>query len=318
MKKAILSPDQLKQALLAQPICQGAPNIAKWFIKHGVAAEKIPAGKLLLEEGDAKNKDLLLIVSGKMSIVIGDAFVVHREKNVHVGEMAMIMNEGRTASVVAAEESVVIRVPEAVMRQACDKFPVIWKTMAQTLCERLHYRRTFYRAANKIPKIFIGSSGASRGVAQELANQLNTALAGKGVARAWTDKDIFVPSSIIIDKLIAEAKEADFGIFVLAADDKLSHRSAAKSIVKTDKVIPRDNVIFEGGMFTAACGLERTFFVCEKHSSLHIPTDLSGVTNLPFSRKGRAKVVDFGTTVTELVVSIAKLGVITGIAPRHK
>jgi len=130
--------------------------------------------------------------------------------------------------------------------------------------------------------------------------------------RPWTADDIFTPSSVIVQTLIDEAKEADFSVFVLAADDRMSHRGLADRLAKTNKVVPRDNVIFEGGMFVAACGLKRTFFLSEKHSSLHIPTDLAGVTHLSFSRTHGGTRVCLNGAAQKIAKQIDTQGVITG------
>ena len=318
MKKHTLSKAQLRCALLDQPLCNHRDEIVDWLIMHQAQSETIRKGCYLIKEGDSRCKDVFLIVSGTLSIELGGHFLFDRQKNIHVGEMAMIMNEPRTASVKAVVDSIVIRIPQSVMEEALDLFPIMWKPIAKTLCDRLHQRRTFFRSTNKIPRIFIGSSGASLGVAEKIANELRARLGKNATVNNWPEPTIFTPSTITVEKLIAESKEADFGIFILAGDDIQSKRGTVTGLVKNLRVTPRDNVIFEAGMFTASCGLNRTFFVCEKHPRLQIPSDLAGVTHLPFKRIVGTNMIDFGDTIDRIVAVINEVGVIRTVREPRK
>ena len=66
--------------------------------------------------------------------------------------------------------------------------------------------------------------------------------------------------------------EVDFAAFVFAQDDWTSNpRTPA-----TGQASPRDNVVFEAGLFGGALGMRRTFILHAKGSKL--PTDLLGMT----------------------------------------
>jgi predicted nucleotide-binding protein len=65
---------------------------------------------------------------------------------------------------------------------------------------------------------------------------------------------------------------------VLTADD-VTIRRGRKSHA------PRDNVVFELGLFIGSLGRERTYIVTEKSVDLRLPTDLLGVTYLPYTKK---------------------------------
>lgn len=291
---------RLRESLLAQPLACHRADIVDWLISKKVKLEKIKAHTVLLKENDFDDRDVFCIVSGRFTIDVGGNVVRDREKNIHIGEMAMILEEGRTASATAAEDSTVVRIPQKTMREMYEKFPETWKPVAKTLCDRLHQRRRFFRVKNELPKVFIGSSGASLGVAKQLATQLRKKVEGKAVVEVWDGDSIFLPSTVTIHQLIERAKLSDFGIFIFAADDKAEVKG-------TNKAIPRDNVIFEGGLFTAACGLSRTFFVCEDDKNLHIPTDLAGVTYLGFSKDASSTKAKFGTTTGKLAKIICDL-----------
>ena len=80
-----------------------------------------------------------------------------------------------------------------------------------------------------------------------------------------------------IEDLVAQAGTSDFAIIVLTGDDVTKSRGRAMSS-------PRDNVIFELGLFMGSLSRERTFIVAQKDVDLKLPTDLLGVTTLRFSR----------------------------------
>jgi hypothetical protein len=63
----------------------------------------------------------------------------------------------------------------------------------------------------------------------------------------------------------------DFAILVLSPDDIVQSRNDSN-------LGPRDNVIFELGLFMGRLGRERTFAVHQRNAHVKIPTDLSGVT----------------------------------------
>ena len=90
----------------------------------------------------------------------------------------------------------------------------------------------------------------------------------------WTD-DIFVASKTSIESLEAELIKADFAILVLAPDDRIFSRGH-------DSDAPRDNVIFELGLFMGALTRQRTFFVKPRGMDIKIPSDLFGVTPLEY------------------------------------
>lgn len=78
--------------------------------------------------------------------------------------------------------------------------------------------------------------------------------------------------------LLREVREAHLAIFVYAPDDVVALRSAVYSI-------PRDNVIFELGLFMSKLGPRGCFMLVPSDvPDLRIPTDVLGLTTLRFSR----------------------------------
>src|SRR5205814_6722002 len=74
-----------------------------------------------------------------------------------------------------------------------------------------------------------------------------------------------------IDTLVNALPKFDFSILVLTPDDMITTR-------KIDMMSPRDNVIFELGLFLARLGRERTFILRPHGGSFKVPSDLTGVT----------------------------------------
>lgn len=123
------------------------------------------------------------------------------------------------------------------------------------------------------PKVFIGSSSESKAIAEELQMLLEPKTAR---CQVW-DQSIFELGKSVLEDLTAKLDDFDFAILVLAPDDALTIR-------EQDKVAPRDNVIFELGLFMGALGRERTIFVIpDDISGLRLPTDILGVTAATYS-----------------------------------
>jgi len=116
------------------------------------------------------------------------------------------------------------------------------------------------------PRIFIGSS--TEGL--EAARALQSALYYEAEPVIWS-QGVFGLSGGTLETLVNECNHFDFAVFVLSADD-LVHRR------KQNGNAPRDNVLFELGLFMGRLGRDRTFFVHCRSDELLLPTDLAGVT----------------------------------------
>jgi hypothetical protein len=117
------------------------------------------------------------------------------------------------------------------------------------------------------PRIFLGSSGKQ----MKLVQALTRGLAEVAEVEPWTS--VFNPGVSTLDRLVELTHEVDFAAFVFAQDDWTSNPSDATA---TGQASPRDNVVFEAGLFGGALGMRRTFILHAKGSKL--PTDLLGMT----------------------------------------
>ena len=122
------------------------------------------------------------------------------------------------------------------------------------------------------PQIFIASSGA----AKNLANLLQGALLNNGIdAKKWCE-DTFHAGGNTLKELLTAAKECDFAVVILTKDDTVVQIKADKTQLLN---APRDNCIFELGLFMGALGTdpERCFMVSSVQEEA-LPSDLKGYT----------------------------------------
>ena len=117
------------------------------------------------------------------------------------------------------------------------------------------------------PRIFLGSSGKQA----KLVQALTRGLAEVAEVEPWTA--VFNPGVSTLDRLVELTHEVDFAAFVFAQDDWTSNPSDTTA---TGQASPRDNVVFEAGLFGGALGMRRTFILHAKGAKL--PTDLLGMT----------------------------------------
>jgi predicted nucleotide-binding protein len=141
-----------------------------------------------------------------------------------------------------------------------------------------YWKSAWTRAVNPFDKtrLFIGSSTKGLGIARALAALLQQT----GMVQVTVWNEHFKASRFTLEELFRAVHESEFAVLVLTADDEKIVRG-----VKTQA--PRDNVIFELGMFMTRIGRERAMFVCEEtgrtgQSGLELPTDLAGVAALKF------------------------------------
>ncbi len=117
------------------------------------------------------------------------------------------------------------------------------------------------------PRIFLGSAGKQA----KLIGALTRGLAEVADVEPWTT--VFNPGVSTLDRLVELAHEVDFAAFVFAQDDWTSNPSDDSA---PGQASPRDNVVFEAGLFGGALGMRRTFILHARGAKL--PTDLLGMT----------------------------------------
>lgn len=122
-------------------------------------------------------------------------------------------------------------------------------------------------------RVFLGSSTEGRRVAEYLQLGLDTV----ADCTLWS-QGVFGLSRGNLENLVEASTQYDYAILVLTADDLVTQRDLVRNG-------PRDNVLFEFGLFMGALGRERTFAVyCENDPPL-LPSDLAGVSFATFRKR---------------------------------
>src|ERR1035437_3747201 len=147
------------------------------------------------------------------------------------------------------------------------------------------------------PHIFIGSSKESDWIAKAARESLDSC----GEVDVWTT-EVFKPGHSYLSDLLKQVAISDFAVIVAAADDIAEIRGE-------QQWIPRDNVIFELGLFTSVLGPERAFILCATGSkTVKLPTDLLGHTFVPFRDVAERRQEEIDTACFKIQKRIEKLG----------
>jgi hypothetical protein len=118
------------------------------------------------------------------------------------------------------------------------------------------------------PRIFLGSSGKQEKLLQALTRGL------EDIAQVEPWMTSFNPGTTTLDRLLELTNEVDFAAFLFAPDDWTINDPTASAV--PGQASPRDNVVFEAGLFGGTLGLRRTFILHANGTKL--PTDLLGLT----------------------------------------
>jgi predicted nucleotide-binding protein with TIR-like domain len=120
------------------------------------------------------------------------------------------------------------------------------------------------------PAMFIGSSVEGK----RIAEAIQVALEYDVDTTVW-HQGVFGLSGGTLESLVTAIHDYDFATLVLTADDLLEKRHVSGRG-------PRDNVLFELGLFMGALGRSRTFIVHSRTTPPMLPSDLAGVTAATF------------------------------------
>lgn len=124
------------------------------------------------------------------------------------------------------------------------------------------------------PHIFVGSATETEELAEKIAKALKKALKGRVDIALW--RQVFRLGVVTLSALQREAAKCDFAVFVWGISDlTVSRRQRSRA--------PRDNVVYEAGLFAGALGAQRVFVVHANNTK--IPSDYNGVTTARFDPK---------------------------------
>ena len=147
------------------------------------------------------------------------------------------------------------------------------------------------------PRIFLGSSGKQ----EKLLEALTRGLEDVAHVDPWTTS--FDPGTTTLDRLLELTREVDFAAFVFARDDWTA-ASPPVSPAASGQASPRDNVIFEAGLFGGVLGMRRAFILHARESKL--PSDLLGLTCVRYDDEGTPS--ETGAIIQKLRKAIEGVG----------
>jgi hypothetical protein len=146
--------------------------------------------------------------------------------------------------------------------------------------------------------VFVGSSTEGLNIAKALQILLDHACE----VTIWS-QGVFGLSQGTLESLVNALDEYDFAVLALTADDLVISRDALSSA-------PRDNVLFELGLFIGGLGRSRTFLVYDRTSGLKLPTDLAGVSAATFEPHANGNLQSsLGAAATRIEEQVKRLGV---------
>ncbi|WP_152365936.1 TIR domain-containing protein [Microlunatus speluncae] len=153
------------------------------------------------------------------------------------------------------------------------------------------------------PRIFLGSSGQQAA----LLDALTAGLQDVADVEPWTI--VFNPGTSTLERLVELTREVDFAAFIFAADDWTSHGEAP------GMASPRDNVVFEAGLFGGVIGMRRTYILHADGAKL--PTDLLGLTCVRYAETGPAAIDEINRKLRTAIEAEGRLARVEGLWWQH-
>ncbi|WP_206119148.1 TIR domain-containing protein [Rhizobium laguerreae] len=258
------------EALTAQSIVARDPALAE-ELTDLVGLQELDVGQILIEQ-NGEDDDIFFIISGSFGIHINGRRIGGRGRGDHVGEMAAVEpTQRRSATVVAEESSLVARLTAKQFSKLAKKYPDMYRQIARSLSRRLLERNKHVGVYREKIRVFIISSAESLPVARLVRNAFEH---DPFLTTIWTD-GVFRVANYTLQDLEAEVDDSDFAVAIAHADDLTESRGK-------DWPSPRDNVVFELGLFMGKLGRQRAILMEPREEKVKLPSDLSGITTVPY------------------------------------
>lgn len=227
------------------------------------------SGETIIEQG-ADSNEVHLILAGSCDVIVNGRRIGVRGPGNHVGEMAAVQpTQPRSATIVAAERTVVLRLSEAAFADIAGKHPQLYRSIAQELSRRLLARNVMIGAFREQIRVFIICSAEALPIARIIAGAFEFDAFSVEI---WNE-GCFKVSNYTLQDLEAAVDNSDFAI--AHADDVTESRDTAWPA-------PRDNVIFELGLFMGRLGRSRAVLMEPRDQDIKLPSDLAGITTIAY------------------------------------
>jgi predicted nucleotide-binding protein len=258
------SKSALADALKKQKIVAGNPDLADAIAHTGESVE-VPARTALVHQG-GEDDEVYFIVAGSFHIIVNGKTIARRTASDHVGEMAALLPlQRRAASVVAHEDSEVVRLKNAQINELGNRFPQIWRFFALELAHRLEQRNAAATTTTGIDRTRVFILASTTG--SKLGHAVQSACEGDGIrTTVWTE-GAFGGGGYAVDRLEQVLDQADVAIAIVDPQEQAASRDA---------------VIFELGFFMGRLGRHRTFLIEPRAENMKLPPELAGINTITY------------------------------------
>lgn len=298
LKDRFKEKEVLINALLPQRLVEHDQQMAGDIAEQGELVQ-FANGDTIIEQG-GYDQDVFFIIAGEVSLLVhGNQFPYTRKAGISIGEMsALDATQPRSATVKALTETVTLKLTATAFNQLADKYPKTHRLLAVDLSQRLNQRNELIEKQNEKPKLFIISTVESLDIARDIKAQLDY---DDVEVTIWNETSVFNGGDYTIEALERAVKESDFGIAILQDDDIIVSR-------EIEKRGPRDNVVFELGLFMGLLTRRRTFIALPRGVDQKLASDLRGITPLEY-KINSDKTHDVSNLVHGLRNTIRRLGI---------
>ncbi|MDP3277933.1 MAG: nucleotide-binding protein [Deltaproteobacteria bacterium] len=239
-----------REAVVSRLVADGALEV------HGSAVT-------LCAQGDPSDC-VYFVLAGQVGIFNNGSVIARREPVELVGEMSLLAHSPkRSATMKTLEPTAVWKLAGPTFETIADEHPALWRGVGLRLSERLRERDWMVPSENATPKVFFGSSGEYAAALDPLSNAMRSA----GAVFDHIDwRTAFRGGDLTLERLVDVAADVDFAVLILSPDDVLRSR-------KKQSAAPRDNVVFEAGLFMGNVGRERVLPLVPANLKPKLPSD---------------------------------------------
>ena len=190
-----------------------------------------------------------------------------------------------------------LKVSEAAFSEIANRFPDVWRRIAQVLARRLEQRNTLIRHPSEKIRVFVISSVEAIPVARAIEN----AFAHDPFTTIVWPNGVFRVTNYTLESLENELDRCDFAVAIAHPDDQTKVRDE-------DWPTPRDNVIFELGFFMGRLGRSRAILMEPRGTRVKLPSDLAGITTIRYRFEPKDTAAGMSPACNELREHIMLLG----------
>ncbi len=280
--------EELVEALASTELVFGNEKLAR-ALADCSEVKDFPREEAIYSDGD-EGTHLRFVLRGRVRLDKNGHFVDHIKKGGAFGEFP-ILDPGLFLTVTARADhqhpTCIAKVAREDVERIGTEVPGLWKRMGKMLVQRLDNANATRLPVNEPRRMFVGSAGEDVNIIRALkdcfeSDDLELVL--------WPDA--CAPSHVTIESLEKMASSVDFAALVVSQNDLAETRTQ-------ERRVPRDNVVFEAGLFMGALGRDRTFLVAPRGSTPDLPSDLFGMTLIEYAVRDDGS-VDLDTAANKI------------------